>query len=404
MNKLTKFLTWPAISGVLVAILILQQFPELTNKSSTPTPHLTQVSYSDGVTPASYTNDESSYTTDKSPSLAGPVSYNVAVKKAAPAVVNIYTTKIIREHRHPIFDDPFFRDFFGYDQMPNQQRMQSSLGSGVIMSPEGYVVTNNHVIQGADEIIVALQDGRDTRARVIGTDPDTDLAVLKIDMKNLPAITLAQSREADIGDVVLAIGNPFGVGQTVTMGIISATGRNKLRLSTYEDFIQTDAAINPGNSGGALINAYGDLIGINTAIFSKSGGSQGIGFAIPSEIARDVMLSIVKHGKVIRGWLGIEAQSLTPELADAFGLDNKEGILITGVYRNGPAHQAGLQRGDIITEINGMSTKAGRKVMQQVALMQPGEQVVIEAVRNGQKLVVDSVIGQRPSFKTRKKR
>ncbi|MDE1460606.1 S1C family serine protease [Spartinivicinus poritis] len=408
MKKLTKFLTWPTISGVLLALVILQQFPELTRKSSTPTPHLTQVDYSDGVTPASYTGDNSrapstNHKTDRASTLSGPVSYNLAVKKAAPAVVNIYTTKIIREHRHPIFDDPFFRDFFGYDQMPNHQRMQSSLGSGVIMSPEGYVVTNNHVIQGADEIIVALQDGRDTRARVIGTDPDTDLAVLKIDMKNLPAITLARSRNSDIGDVVLAIGNPFGVGQTVTMGIISATGRNKLRLSTYEDFIQTDAAINPGNSGGALINAFGDLIGINTAIFSKSGGSQGIGFAIPSEIARDVMLSIVKHGKVIRGWLGIEAQSLTPELADAFGLKNKDGILITGVYRNGPAHQAGLQRGDIITEINGMSTKAGRKVMQQVALMQPGEQVVIKAIRNGQKLVVESVIGQRPSLKPRTK-
>ena len=219
------------------------------------------------------------------------------------------------------------------------------------MSKEGYLLTNNHVTAGADQIIVALQDRRETLARVIGSDPETDLAVLKIDLPDLPAITLGRSDTIRIGDVVLAIGNPFGVGQTVTMGIISATGRNQLGLNTYEDFIQTDAAINPGNSGGALVDAQGNLLGINTAIFSRSGGSQGIGFAIPVKLAMDVMRSIVEKGQVVRGWLGLEVQALTPELAESFGLLDSPGILVAGVYREGPAAKAGLQPGDIILKI-----------------------------------------------------
>ncbi|MGI0115646.1 trypsin-like peptidase domain-containing protein [Zooshikella sp. RANM57] len=403
MKKLVHFLTWPTICGVLVAVILMQQFPSLVGKNNTVeknTPQVTQAVYNSTNSPISPTepvvvNQEN---VTVSPSKTGPSSYSHAVKKAAPAVVNIYTTKIIRERQHPIFDDPFFQDFFGYNQMPKRKRMQSSLGSGVIMSPEGYVVTNNHVIAGASEILILLQDGRETAARVVGTDPETDLAILKIDLDNLPSITLAPTRNAEIGDVVLAIGNPFGVGQTVTMGIISATGRSKLYLNTYENFIQTDAAINPGNSGGALINVHGDLLGINTAIFSKSGGSQGIGFAIPSEIARDVMLSIVKHGKVIRGWLGLETQQFTRELADAFGLPHIEGILITGVYRNGPAFQAGLKPGDLILEINSMHAREGRKVMYQVAQMRPGEEVIIKIIRNGVEQDIKCIIGLRPSL------
>lgn len=217
--------------------------------------------------------------------------------------------------------------------------MESSLGSAVLMSPEGYLLTNNHVVAGADQIVVALKDGRETHARVIGSDPETDLAVLKIDLKNLPAITIGRSDTLRIGDIALAIGNPFGVGQTTTMGIISATGRNQLGLNNYEDFIQTDAAINPGNSGGALVDANGNLTGINTAIFSKSGGSQGIGFAIPINLAMEVMKSIIEHGQVIRGWLGIEVQPLTQELAESFGLSGRPGIVVAGIFRDGPAQK-----------------------------------------------------------------
>ena len=276
--------------------------------------------------------------------------------------------------------------------------MESSLGSAVLMSKEGYLLTNNHVTAGADQIIVALKDGRETLARVIGSDPETDLAVLKIDLPDLPAITLGRSDNIQIGDVVLAIGNPFGVGQTVTMGIVSATGRNQLGLNTYEDFIQTDAAINPGNSGGALVDAQGNLLGINTAIFSRSGGSQGIGFAIPVKLALEVMRSIVKHGQVVRGWLGLEVQALTPELAESFGLLESPGVLVAGVYRGGPAYEAGLQPGDIILKIAGENAQDGRSSMNQVARMQPNEKVTLEILRNGQPRTVTAQIGVRPAM------
>jgi len=299
MLKALRFFGWPLLAGVLIAMLIIQRYPQLVGLPTLDV-NLQQAPQTSAV-------------------VQGPVTYADAVVIAAPAVVNLYTTKVINKPAHPLFEDPQFRRFFG-DNSPKQRRMESSLGSGVIMSPEGYILTNNHVTTGADQIVVALRDGRETLARVVGSDPETDLAVLKIDLKSLPSITIGRSEGLRVGDVALAIGNPFGVGQTVTMGIISATGRNQLGLNSYEDFIQTDAAINPGNSGGALVDANGNLTGINTAIFSKSGGSQGIGFAIPVKLATEVMKSIIEHGQVIRGWLGIEVQPLTKELAESFGL------------------------------------------------------------------------------------
>ncbi len=329
--------------------------------------------------------------------IGGPVSYANAVNLAAPAVVNIHTTKIIRERRNPMFDDPFFRRFFGnsFNSRP-RQRAENSLGSGVIVSDEGYILTNNHVIQGADEIVVALADGRTSKATVIGTDPDTDLAALKIHLDNLPVITIGQSETLNVGDVVLAIGNPFGVGQTVTMGIVSATGRRGLDIATFENFIQTDAAINPGNSGGALINAFGQLVGVNTAIFSRSGGSQGIGFAIPTSVATNILEQLIANGHAIRGWLGIEAQDITPRLAESFQLNNLTGALVAGVFENGPAHRAGFRAGDIIVGIGGLTFANSREMMNLIAQVPPGERVDVELVRNRIPMRIEAVIGQRP--------
>lgn len=375
MLKALRFYGWPLLVGLLVALLIIQRYPHWVGLPSQDVNLRQAPRY--GI------------------AQEGPVSYAEAVGLAAPAVANLYTTKVVSKSGHPLLDDPTFRRFFG-DNLPKQRRMESSLGSAVIMSPEGYLLTNNHVTAGADQIVVALKDGRETLARVIGSDPETDLAVLKIDLKDLPAITLGRSDQINIGDVTLAIGNPFGVGQTVTMGIISATGRNQLGLNTYEDFIQTDAAINPGNSGGALVDAHGNLIGINTAIFSKSGGSQGIGFAIPVKLATEVMKAIIEHGQVIRGWLGIEVQQLTPELAESFGLGNHSGILVAGIYRNGPAQNAGLQPGDLILTIDGQAAIDGRRSMNQVARVKPGDKIVIGVLRGGETLELTAEIGVRP--------
>ncbi|ALI08376.1 MULTISPECIES: Do family serine endopeptidase AlgW [Pseudomonas] len=375
MLKALRFSGWPLLAGVLVALLIIQRYPEWVGLPSLDV-NLQQAPQTKAV-------------------QQGPVSYADAVTTAAPAVVNLYTTKVINKPSHPLFEDPQFRRFFG-DNSPKQKRMESSLGSGVIMSPEGYILTNNHVTAGADQIVVALKDGRETLARVIGSDPETDLAVLKIDLKNLPAITIGRSDSIRIGDVTLAIGNPFGVGQTVTMGIISATGRNQLGLNNYEDFIQTDAAINPGNSGGALVDANGNLTGINTAIFSKSGGSQGIGFAIPVKLAMEVMKSIIEHGQVIRGWLGIEVQPLTQELAESFGLSGRPGIVVAGIFRDGPAQKAGLQLGDVILSIDGEPAGDGRRSMNQVARIKPTDKVTIQVMRNGKELKLTAEIGLRP--------
>ncbi|KTC49632.1 2-alkenal reductase [Pseudomonas fluorescens ABAC62] len=375
MLKALRFFGWPLLAGVLIAMLIIQRYPQLVGLPSLDV-NLQQAPQTSAV-------------------VQGPVTYADAVVIAAPAVVNLYTTKVINKPAHPLFEDPQFRRYFG-DNGPKQRRMESSLGSGVIMSPEGYILTNNHVTTGADQIVVALRDGRETLARVVGSDPETDLAVLKIDLKNLPAITLGRSDGLRVGDVALAIGNPFGVGQTVTMGIISATGRNQLGLNSYEDFIQTDAAINPGNSGGALVDANGNLTGINTAIFSKSGGSQGIGFAIPVKLAMEVMKSIIEHGQVIRGWLGIEVQPLTKELAESFGLTGRPGIVVAGIFRDGPAQKAGLQLGDVILSINGEPAGDGRKSMNQVARIKPTDKVTILVMRNGKEIKLSAEIGLRP--------
>ncbi|MDM8351179.1 Do family serine endopeptidase AlgW [Pseudomonas sp. sp1636] len=375
MFKALRFLGWPLLVGVLSALLIMKYYPQWVGLP-TQDVQLRQA-------PAYGSQQE------------GPVSYADAVSTASPAVVNLYTAKFINKPTHPMFEDEQFRKFFG-GNLPKQRRMESSLGSAVIMSPEGYLLTNNHVVTGADQIVVALRDGRETLARIIGSDPETDLAVLKIDLPDLPSITLGRSDNIRIGDVTLAIGNPFGVGQTVTMGIISATGRNQLGLNTYEDFIQTDAAINPGNSGGALVDAYGNLVGINTAIFSKSGGSQGIGFAIPVKLALEVMQAIIEQGQVIRGWLGIEVQPLTQELAESFGLEGRPGIVVAGIYRDGPAQKAGLQPGDLILNIDGEAAGDGRRSMNQVARTKPGEKIRIEIMRNGERQNLSAEIGVRP--------
>ncbi|MBE0505347.1 MAG: Do family serine endopeptidase [Marinospirillum sp.] len=381
MRFLRPQLIWPLISGLLLAVLLLQIFPGLTGMQSSSNNARAEIRATEPLLV---------------PRQDGPVSYASAVRMAAPAVVNIYTTKVVEQEAHPFMNDPFFRHFFGQGGQPRQQRMQSSLGSGVIVSAEGYILTNHHVVNGADEIRVALRDGRETFARTIGSDPDSDLAVLKIELDNLPVIALASSDTLEVGDVVLAIGNPFGVGQTVTQGIVSALGRNSLGINTYEDFIQTDAAINPGNSGGALINPYGQLLGINTAIFSRSGGSQGIGFAIPSNLSKQIMLDLINQGFVVRGWMGIEVQEMTPALAQSLKLEANRGVLVAGLLRNGPAHTAGLLPGDVIETINGRRVDNAREAINYIAGLRPETKVKVELVRDGERRSVDATIGQRP--------
>ncbi|WP_284307778.1 Do family serine endopeptidase [Hydrogenophaga electricum] len=307
---------------------------------------------------------------------ATTAGFRSAAQAASPAVVSINTSKATETN--PQTSDPWFRFFFG-DQ--GQSQRQSGLGSGVIVSPAGYILTNNHVIEEADQIEVLLNDGRRSPAQVIGTDPDTDLAVLKVDLQSLPVITLGDSDALAIGDAVLAIGNPFGVGQTVTSGIVSALGRTQLGINTFENFIQTDAAINPGNSGGALVDTNGHLMGINTAIYSRSGGSMGIGFAIPTSTARSVMEAIVRDGQVTRGWIGVEPQDLTPELAENFGVPPGTGVIITGVLQNGPAAQAGLRPGDVITQVAGKSVNNVAQLLSAVAALPPGQPASLEVVR-----------------------
>lgn len=325
-----------------------------------------------------------------------PASYADAVEPAARAVVNINTAKVITRRSHPLLDDPVFRHFFGDQLQAPRKQLQTSLGSGVIVSPQGYVLTNNHVIAGADEIRVQLNDGRHARASVVGIDEDTDLAVLHIKLDRLPVIPIGDTQHLRVGDVALAIGNPFGVGQTVTLGIISATGRNQLGINRFEDFIQTDAAINPGNSGGALINASGELIGINTAIYSRSGGSQGIGFAIPAYLASDVMKQLIEQGHVERGWLGIEAQDLTTQLALSFGLPETRGMLIAGVLRGGPADTAGIEPGDIIQSINGRPVSSTRSAMNFIAQSGPDTELEIGGIRAGKRFTLRARTALRP--------
>ena len=326
-------------------------------------------------------------------------SYATAVKNAAPAVVNIQTTTIITEKQNPLMNDPAFRQFFGERSGKPRKQMESSLGSGVIVSPQGYILTNHHVIKAADEIMVALKDGRNVKASVIGTDPDTDLAVLHIKLKDVPAITLSKTHDIEVGDVVLAIGNPFGVGQTVTSGIISATGRNMLGINTFENFIQTDAAINPGNSGGALVNSHGELIGINTAIYSQSGGSQGIGFAIPLSLAKNVLTQIIEFGHVKRGWLGVAIQDMNSELAQSFGMDKVFGIIVNGVAKTGPADKAGIQPGSVITHINDNEVENTRHLLNLVSQVKPGNTIAIKGINQKGRFSVKATVIQRPQLK-----
>jgi len=326
-------------------------------------------------------------------------SYSNAVKKAMPAVVNIFTSKKPRSSPHQDFlEDPAFRHFFG-DQLEEpepQAQPENSLGSGVIVSSQGLILTNNHVIATADAIEVALSDGRKMTATVVGTDPDTDLALIKVDANDLPAITFASSDALNVGDVVLAIGNPFGVGQTVTQGIVSALGRSHLGINIYENFIQTDASINPGNSGGALINTEGNLVGINSAIYSRSGGSMGIGFAIPTTLARQVMEQIAAQGNVTRGWIGIEAQDITPELAESFRLNKAQGALIAGVLKHSPADRAGLRSGDILVAIEGKPVTDSGSMLNLIAALQPNQKATLQIVRDGAIANIVIIIGKRP--------
>lgn len=322
-------------------------------------------------------------------------SYAMAAQAALPAVVHIYTSAEVPAPRNPLLNDPFFRRFFGTPEQDTPQR-RSGLGSGVLVSTDGYILTNNHVIESADAIEVALNDGKKFSARIVGRDPESDLAVLRIDTKDsLVAIKFAPDARLNVGDVVLAIGNPFGVGQTVTMGIISALGRSDLGINTFENFIQTDAAINPGNSGGALVDTRGNLVGINTAIYSRTGGSQGIGFAIPASSARSIMEQIIKTGQVTRGWIGIQIQEVTSELAQAFNLPQK-GALISGLTRNGPAARAGLQPGDVLIAIDGKPINDSHGVLENVASLPPGQLAKATILRNGKKMEAVLQIAQRP--------
>jgi len=327
---------------------------------------------------------------------------------ARPAIVNISTTSTVTMEDNPfgdMFNDPFFRHFFGdqFDHGQKRKYKSSALGSGVIVSHDGYILTNNHVIKGADEIKVILYDKREFKGKVVGADPRTDLAVVRIQAKDLPVVKFGDSAKLKTGDVVLAIGNPFGLNQTITMGIVSAVGRSNIGLADFEDFIQTDAAINPGNSGGALVNTNAELVGINTAIFSTSGGYMGIGFAIPSDMAKSVMDSIIKHGKVIRGWMGVSIQNLTEELAKSLGFKQTEGALISGVEKGSPADKAGLKRGDLITMVAGKNIADATTLRNLVSSTAPGTKVDVRIIREGKEQTITMTLGEYKEKKVVKK-
>ncbi len=323
--------------------------------------------------------------------------FSTAARKVMPAVVNIFTSTEIKRPMNPFMDDPRFRFFFG-EEFDSAPQRGSNLGSGVIISHDGYILTNHHVIEAADQIEVALADGRKAKGRIIGSDPESDLAVIKIDLPGtIPAITFSRPDQAQVGDIVLAIGNPFGVGQTVTMGIVSAVKRNHLGLNTFENFIQTDAAINPGNSGGALVDVNGNLIGINSAIYSPNGGSLGIGFAIPVSTAKKIMEQIIQSGSVTRGWVGVAVQEITPELAESFKLDNIQGVLISEVVRGSPANKAGVQAGDILTMVdNKQLLTDSSSMLETISSLSPGKVVAFKLLRNQREMVVQVQVGKRP--------
>lgn len=372
-QKLSHYF-WPTLSGLLIAVVIAFIAPE----------------WLEGNTPE--TSEEGF---EQPPETwVGPVSYAEAARRAAPSVVNIYTTKTVSTNQNPLLDDPFFRRFFNRPLL-NQTQEQRSLGSGVIISSDGYILTNAHVIQGADQILVMLYDGRQAVANVVGVDAETDLAVLSVELESIRAISIGDPNSAQVGDVTLAIGNPFGFGQTVTQGIISATGRNLVDLSSLVNFLQTDAAINDGNSGGALVDAYGNLLGINSRKLEND-GSVGLGFAIPADVALKVVKDIVEQGKVVRGWLGIEARQLADEAADSLGIKRARAMVVTGLYPGGPGHRAGLEVGDVIIKINDRDIIDGRRVISMIANATPGSKLSFEILRRGQPLSVIAEVDLRP--------
>ena len=379
-RKLIVFIAQAVVVGLAVAFLVTLFWPAVLKRVSPTAVEVREIQAPAGL-----------------PGY-GPVSYAAAVERAAPAVVSINTAKVVPVQTNPLMNDPFFRQFFGREPDSPRKKVETGLGSGVIFSAQGHILTNHHVIRGADAIRVLLRDGRSAPAKVIGSDPETDLAVLQIELPNLPSMTLGRSEHIHIGDVVLAIGNPYGVGQTVTMGIVSATGRSSLGINTFENFIQTDAAINPGNSGGALVDAHGNLIGINTAIFSQTGGSVGIGFAIPTSLAKGVMQQIIEHGRALRGWLGFEAQTLSPQLLEALGLPaGTEGLLVTTIYRNSPAHMAGIEPGDVLTGIDDKKIVDARETLMAISAHKPGEKIKLDVLRDNKPLNIEAVAGERPA-------
>jgi serine protease DegQ len=354
-----------------------------------------------GESPAVIALQETASSADDNKPAQG--SYRDAARAALPSVVHIFTTQQIKQQNHPLFNDPIFRHFFG-DRPEGQSQQNSGLGSGVIVSPNGYILTNFHVIEAADDIQVSLNDGTSHKARVIGSDPESDLAILQIKGDKFPSVTFSQANALHVGDVVLAIGNPFGVGQTVTMGIVSALGRSHLGINTFENFIQTDAAINPGNSGGALVDVHGHLVGINTAIYSRTGGNHGIGFAIPASSTRSIMEQIIQHGTVTRGWIGVEAQEITPELAESFGLPGTEGALIAGVVRGSPADLAGIRPGDVLLSVSGKAVKDPQIMLELIAALKPDERISFRLRRDKTIVEVQVKIGKRPAMQVEKRK
>ncbi len=376
LRRLISYAGWPAAAGILfaAAVLLAALFMQRSGLFQNPQP--------------------------ANRGWQGPVSYADAVSRAAPSVVNIYTSRA--ERRSPLLNDPFFRDLLNRSNVRIQQRIRRTLGSGVIINESGYLLTNKHVINQADAILVRLADGRETTAEIVGSDSNSDLAVLKIELDNLQPIPLGEPNKTRVGDVVLAIGNPFGFEQTVTQGIISATGRYGQIDSASQNFLQTDAAVNPGNSGGALVDAYGNLIGINTAIFGDTAEESnnspvGIGFAIPADVAVQVLRDILEYGQVLRGWLGVRAQSLTELDARQLRLSFKDGIKVTGVYANGPASRAGLQVDDVITKVNNQIITDRGPLELQISQTRPGDTVELEVWRNGRPQIIEVTVGIAPT-------
>ena len=340
------------------------------------------------------TAKEAATATNTPANNTGIVSYRLAAEQAMPSVVSIQATSRVRlPSNHPLLNDPMFRRFFGPE---GRAEPGGGLGSGVVLAADGLIVTNHHVIDAAEDIEVIAPDGRRAKAKIVGGDPETDLAVLRVSLSELKPIAVGNAEEARVGDPVLAIGNPFGVGQTVTMGIISALGRNQLGINTFENFIQTDAAINPGNSGGPLVDAEGRLLGINTAIYSRTGGSLGIGFAIPVSTVRNVVDQIVATGAVTRGYIGVEPQDITPEMAEAFKLPRREGAIIAGLLRNGPAEKAGVKVGDILLEVDGQTVRNTAGMLNLISQLKPGAQADLKFLREGKEISLKVQVGKRP--------